>query len=228
MEENMSNHPTLFFGSHDMPRLHSRLAKDNPRRAFALAVLMLTAKGVPFIYFGEEIGMKNHIAGSVDEIRDIQGITQYKLAVKQGKTPEEALDIGNENNRDKSRSPMQWNSDTIAGFSTSKSWIGINPDYKELNVAQQEHDPESMLSRYRQLIALRNSEPVLQYGSYDELRFQNDCIHYIRSHQGSAINVFINFGKPDTIDLSAEAEVLLGSPVLETDGFVIYRESEIR
>ncbi len=82
MESNMSNYSTLFYGVPDMPRLHIGLVKYFPDRAFALAGLMLTAKGVPFIYFGEEIGMKNHIANSFNEIKDIQGVTHYWLAVK--------------------------------------------------------------------------------------------------------------------------------------------------
>lgn len=225
METNMSNYPTLFFGSHDMPRLQSRLAKDNPKRAYALAVLMLTAKGVPFIYFGEEIGMKNHIANSFSEIKDVQGVTHYQLAIKDGKTLEEALKIGNEYNRDKSRSPMQWSSDTLSGFSSGKSWIELNPDYTTLNVEQQEKDSESMLSRYKQLISLRNSEPVLQYGSYEKLEIIDDCIHFERRFHNSKINVIINFGKPYTVDLPDNAKVLLGSPILQTDDFLIFKES---
>ncbi len=224
METNMSNYPTLFFGSHDMPRLHSRLAKNNPKRAFSLAVLMLTAKGVPFIYYGEEIGMKNHIANSFNEIRDVQGVTHYQLAIQEGKTEEEALNVGNEHNRDKSRSPMQWNTDTLSGFSSSKSWIELNPGYATLNVEQQEKDPESILSKYKQLIALRNSEPVLQYGSYKKLEIKDDCIHFIRSYQDSKINVIINFGKPYAFNLPDNAKVLLGSSLLKTDDFLIFKE----
>ena len=225
MENNMSNYPTLFFGSHDMPRLHSRLAKDNPKRAYALAALMLTAKGVPFIYFGEEIGMKNHIANSFNEIKDVQGVTHYNLAIEDGKTLEEALKRGNEYNRDKSRSPMQWNSEMLSGFSTTKSWIDINPDYTTLNVTEQEKDPNSMLSKYKELIALRNAEPILQYGSYEKLEIKDDCIHFIRDYQGSKINIIINFGKPYTFDLPDKVEVLLGSPILHTDDFIIFKES---
>lgn len=226
MESNMSNYPTLFFGSHDMPRLYSRLAMNNPKRAYALAVLMLTAKGVPFIYYGEEIGMKNHMANSFNEMHDIQGITHYKLALNEGKTPEEALAIGNANNRDKSRSPMQWSSDSLSGFSSVKSWMVLNPDYITLNVAIQEKDPESMLSKYRQIIALRNSEPVLQYGSYEKLSFNDNCIHFKRSYMHSSIDVMINFGEPLTIDLPDNSMVLLGSPVLKTNDFIIYKQNQ--
>ncbi len=224
MENNMSNYPTLFFGSHDMPRLRSRLAKDNPKRAYALAVLMLTAKGVPFIYFGEEIGMKNHIANSFSEIKDIQGVTNYELAIDEGKTLEEALIIGNEHNRDKSRSPMQWNSESFSGFSSSKSWIPLNPDYITLNVAQQEKDKESMLLKYRELIALRNAEPVLQYGSYEKLEMKDDRLHFVRSINGSEISVIINFGKAVTFDLPEGAKIFLGSSILQTDDVLIFKK----
>lgn len=223
MEANMSNFPTLFFGSHDMPRLHSRLAENNPKRVEALAALMLTAKGVPFIYYGEEIGMKNHIANAFDEIKDVQGVTHYELAITDGKTREEALKIGNKHNRDKSRSPMQWNSDTLSGFSSTKSWIEINPDFANLNVELQEQDSKSMLSKYKQLIALRNAEPILQYGSYEDLKIDNDCIHFTRTYQGAKINVTINFGNPYTLSLPNNAKVLLGSPSLQTDDFIIFK-----
>ena len=227
MERNMSNFPTLFFGSHDMPRLLSRLTKNNPKRAYALAALMLTAKGVPFIYYGEEIGMKNHVATTVDEIKDIQGVTKYHLAIKEGKKPAEALEIGNKHNRDKSRSPMQWNSSALSGFSSTKSWIALNPDYTTVNVEQQENDSESMLSKYKQLIALRNTEPVLQYGSYQELKIEKNRIHFTRTYQGSEISVIINFGKAYTFSLPKNAKVLLGTAKLQKDGFLVFKQDSV-
>ncbi|MFT7163483.1 MAG: glycosidase, partial [Flavobacterium sp.] len=165
MEKNMESYPTLFFGSHDMPRLVDRLAKGNPERAEALAALMLTAKGVPFIYYGEEIGMENIEADSVSEMMDIQARTHYALSIKEGKSKEVALKIGNEHNRDKSRSPMQWNAKHLAGFSDKSSWIKVNPNYNKLNVEMLEAQNNSLLKSYKRLIALRNSEAVLQYGN---------------------------------------------------------------
>jgi trehalose-6-phosphate hydrolase len=223
MEENMSSYPTLFFGSHDMPRLMSRLANNDPKRAIALAALMLTAKGVPFIYFGEEIGMTNHLANSFTEIKDIQGITYYNMAIADGKTETEALLIGNKNNRDKSRSPMQWSTDTLSGFSKISTWIPINPDYKTVNVAYQENDSNSILFNYKQLIAIRNTEPALQYGLYKELSIDKDCIHFVRFFNNSKINVFINFGELANINIPENAKVLLGSPILKTNDILIYK-----
>ncbi len=223
MEKNMSNYPTLFFGSHDMPRMIDRLADGNPDRATALAALILTAKGVPFIYYGEEIGMHNIIAQSLDDMVDIQGRTQYQLALNDGKTEDEALVIGNEHNRDKSRSPMQWSGDAFTGFSTEKSWIKINPDYETINVEVLTPQENSILNTYKKLIALRNSEKVLQYGKYDNMEYEKDQILFTRSFEGDKITVIINFGLPKEIELPADAIILMGSKGLKSNSFIIYK-----
>ncbi|WP_257959032.1 alpha-glucosidase [Bacillus sp. V3-13] len=112
--------PTLFFGSHDMPRYLSRFwgNEGGTDKAKLIAMLMLSAKGVPFIYYGEEIGMTNFEALSIEQMRDIQGITAYQLAVNNGNDEKTALKLANEKNRDKSRSPMQWDGSKYGGFST--------------------------------------------------------------------------------------------------------------
>lgn len=224
MENNMSNFPTLFFGSHDMPRLMDRLANNNLDRAEALAALMLMAKGVPFVYYGEEIGMKNIEANSIDEMVDIQGRTQYNLALNKGVSEAEALKIGNEHNRDKSRSPMQWSSNNFAGFSLSKPWIKVNDNYTTLNVQQQEHDLESMLSKYKQLIALRNSEPVLQYGKYKKLFFLNDLISFTREYNNEIIKCFFNFSENSKkIILNENEKILIGKTVINPNNYLIIK-----
>ena len=223
MEKNMSNYPTLFFGSHDMPRLIDRLADGNSERASALAALILTAKGVPFIYYGEEIGMHNIIAESFQEMADIQGKTHYKLALEKGKTTEEALIEGNNHNRDKSRSPMQWNKNDFAGFSNIKSWIKINPDYKKNNVEDLQKTKNSILQNYKELIALRNREKVLQYGKYDQLEYKNEQLLFTRSFEGEKITIIINFGKYEKINLPENAKILIGNSSLETNSYIIYK-----
>ena len=223
MEKNMSNYPTLFFGSHDMPRMMDRLADGNPERALALAALMLTAKGVPFVYYGEEIGMHNSISHNLNEMVDIQGRTHYELALAKGKSHDEALLEGNEHNRDKSRSPMQWNGNTFAGFSTKKPWIKINPDYKEVNVQHLMNKENSILNGYKKLIALRNNEKVLQYGTYDRLEYNDNQIFFTRSFKGDKITVVLNFGTAKKIRLPKGAKILIGNPKLKSNGFIIYR-----
>lgn len=225
MEKNMSSYPTLFFGSHDMPRMMDRLANGNEERAKALAALMLTAKGVPFIYYGEEIGMHNITANTIAEMVDIQGKTHYKLALAQGKNTTESLVEANEHNRDKSRSPMQWNSSDFAGFSTAKTWIKTNSDYKNLNVAVLDNNKNSILNTYKTLIALRNNEKALQFGKYEKLEFKEDQISFTRSFEGDQITVLINFGASKKINSPSGAKILLGSSQLKANSFVIYKNS---
>lgn len=222
MEKNMSNYPTLFFGSHDMPRLMSRLAKGNPKRAEALAALMLTAKGVPFIYYGEEIGMENIEANSVEEMMDIQGHTHYKLALNSGNNIEEALKIANKHNRDKSRSPMQWNDKEFAGFSNKRSWIKVHENATYLNIASLEKNKNSLLNQYKRLIALRNSEPVLQYGNYSDLSFSNDLISFTREYNGKGIKCYFNFSeKSIKIPLDKNEEILIGKLKIVPNDYLI-------
>ncbi len=223
MDESMSGYPTLFFGSHDMPRLMDRLAGGNTSRAKALAALMLTAKGVPFIYYGEEIGMQNIEANSIGEMADIQGKTHYNLALKAGKSPEEALAEGNKNNRDKSRSPMQWDETANAGFSSGKPWIKIQENYKTTNVESSLQTKTSILNTYKALLALRNSEKALQYGTYDRLELNYDRILFTRSFNGEKITVLVNFGSEMKFGLPEGAEVLMGNFVLKNNDFLIYR-----
>ena len=223
MEKNMSNYPTLFFGSHDMPRMIDRLADGNPERALALATLMLTAKGVPFVYYGEEIGMHNIISNNLDEMVDIQGRTHYQLALAKGKSPDEALMEGNEHNRDKSRSPMQWNGNAFAGFSTEKTWIKFNSNYKRVNVQHLMNKENSILNGYKKLIALRNNEKVLQYGTYDRLEYNDNQILFTRSFEGDKITVVLNFGTAKKISIPKGAKILMGNPKLKSNDFIIYR-----
>lgn len=223
MEKNMSNYPTLFFGSHDMPRIIARLADGNPKKAMALAALMLTAKGVPFVYYGEEIGMHNIIAENLKEMVDIQGRTHYELALDKGKNPDEALVEGNQHNRDKSRSPMQWNGNAFAGFSTEKTWIKTNSDYKKVNVQELSKKENSILNGYKKLIALRNNEKALQYGKYDRLEHKDNQILFTRSFKGDKITVVINFGSEKKVSLPKGSKILMGNQKLKSNNFIIYR-----
>ncbi len=224
MESNMSNYPTLFFGSHDMPRLENRLAKNNPERAESLAALILTAKGIPFIYYGEEIGMENIEANAMEEIKDIQGRTHYNLALKNGKSVEEALKIGNEHNRDKSRSPMQWNNTLFAGFSSVQPWIKVNENYLSLNVASFKKQENSLLNKYKKLIALRNTEPVFQYGDYEELSMANNCLFFSREYEGNRLKCYFNFGEiPLKITLNPKEKILAGRTTISPNGYLIVK-----
>ncbi|PKP29274.1 MAG: glucohydrolase [Bacteroidetes bacterium HGW-Bacteroidetes-18] len=224
MEHQMSNYPTLFFGSHDMPRMMNRLADNNPLKAESLAALMLTTKGIPFIYYGEEIGMENIEANNLEEIKDIQGQTHYKLALKNGRSEMEALKIGNEHNRDKSRSPMQWDNNQFAGFSEVQPWIKVNENYISLNVAYFEKQENSLLNKYKKLIVLRNLEPVFQYGNYEELSINNNCIFFVREYKGNSIKCYFNFSEiPIKITLCQNEKVLAGEMTILPNRYLIVK-----
>jgi trehalose-6-phosphate hydrolase len=184
--------PTLFFSSHDMSRYISRFGNDEDR-AKLIATLMLTAKGVPFIYFGDEIGMREWVTDDISLMMDVQGIMGYQLALTRGKSHEEALVIANKKSRDKSRTPMQWNAGKNAGFSEYQPWITIPDDAYLVNVEDQQEDPNSMLSFYKNLLKLRKQHTCLTQGEYEFLTNNNGLMKFIRNDQMERIFVIFNF-----------------------------------
>ena len=186
---------------------------------------MLTAKGIPFIYYGEEIGMKNITANTFEEIADIQAKTFYKLAIDAGLTAEGALVEGNKHNRDKSRSPMQWDNSRNAGFTSGIPWIKLNKNYQEINVKLESELNNSILNTYKALLALRNSEKALQYGSYEKLERRNDMIFFSRYYKEDKITVMINFGKETNVDIPTGAKTLMGKAPLKQNEFLVFKST---
>ncbi|WP_406686104.1 glycoside hydrolase family 13 protein [Rossellomorea vietnamensis] len=189
--------PTLFFGSHDMKRSLSRFGcgdrEKDLDRAKLIATLMLTAKGVPFIYYGEEIGMEDVTIHDIREMKDVQGTTAYESAIREGKTEQEALRVANDKGRDASRSPMQWNAEWYHGFSEKKPWIF--PAAIDTNVSSQESDPDSILSYYRTLIAIRKEWSSLHSGEYEEMGMSGQVLTYVKSHDSDRVLVLLNFSE---------------------------------
>jgi glycosidase len=201
----------LFFSSHDMSRHISRFGGDEDR-AKLVAALMLTAKGVPFIYQGDEIGMRDWITDDISKMKDVQGIMGYKLALQADKSHEEALVIANAKSRDKSRTPMQWSSATNAGFSESMTWITIPADAYKINVEDQQNDPDSMLSFYKDLLRLRKEHSALMLGDYEFLRYETGMIYFVRKDSFEKIIVVLNFSEqPKTLDIAEDVKLLLSS-----------------
>jgi len=122
-----------------------------------LATIFMMARGVPFIYQGEELGMTNCVMTSMDEFDDLSTHDQYERGRKAGLSHTEVLDAMNFRSRDHSRTPMQWNNEKNAGFTTGSPWLKVNPNYTSINAAQQAGDPRSVLSYYKALIALRKA-----------------------------------------------------------------------
>ena len=134
-----------------------------------LATMQMLQRGLPFIYQGQEIGMENVVLTSIREVDDISTLDEYEVCLREGFSEEEALRIVNRYSRDNARTPVQWDSSKNAGFTTGTPWLPLNPNYKKINVAEQEKDPESVLSYYKKLTALRKNpeyKETMVYGDF--------------------------------------------------------------
>ncbi len=209
MEDQLSGLPTIFFNSHDLARSISRLCHDDVRQAAALAALTLTAKGIIFLYFGEEIGLPSFIPDSIGDMRDIQAINHYHLARAEGNTDQQAYDRALDNCRDKSRFYMPWNEDESSGFSSSTPWIGENAPKNYPNVTHQINDEDSLWHWYRKLIELRRNNPALASGDYDKLSLHENILSFSRRWQGQVIHILINFGGEEHSVIHNDAHKIL-------------------
>lgn len=128
-------------------------------------------EGTPYIYQGEELGMTNIPISGPEDLRDVESLNAWQDLVVERKvhTPAKMLQALRRKGRDNARSPMQWDSSASAGFSEAKPWLPVNPNYLEINAAEQLKDPSSVFNYYRRLISLRKELPVMVYGRYSEL-----------------------------------------------------------
>ena len=187
--------------NHDEPRGVSRFLPayaQIPAGTKMLGTVNLLLRGIPFIYQGQEIGMKNAKWNSIDEFDDISTKDQYQIAREAGLSDREAMEACNRMSRDNARTPMQWTSGENAGFTKGTAWLKINPDYKEINVEDQENNPDSVLNYYRKLVALRKSDDfkaVFTYGEFiPEYEEMDDILAFYRTDAATSILVVANFG----------------------------------
>jgi len=184
--------PNWVLSNHDRSRLASRLGLDQARVA---AMLLLTLRGTPTLYQGDELGLTD-VAISPDQVRD-----PWELNVP-------GLGLG----RDPARTPMLWSCAPNAGFSTGAPWLPLSPGWRELNVARQSQRPDSVLRLYQELLALRRQEAALSAGRYRLLRAGSGVLAYERSSDGSLIAVALNLGGSEAIfDLDGRGEILLST-----------------
>ena len=166
--------PNYVLGNHDQPRLASRLGGQAQARLAAM--LLLTLRGTPTLYYGDELGLENGII-SPEKIQDPKG-----------------KNLGPVLTRDVERTPMQWSSEPFAGFSSVEPWLPVSKDYATRNVASQTEDAKSMLNLYRQLLHLRRGTPALYLGRYEALNADaSDCFAYLREFEGSGRIILLNF-----------------------------------
>lgn len=215
----------LFLGNHDLPRIVSRLGDDGEYReesAKLIATFLLTMRGTPFIYQGEEIGMTNADFHSLDEMDDPQTLGKLEGLFESGAVDsfDDVREIVNHRSRDHARTPMQWSDADNAAFTSGTPWMKLNENYEAVNVAASMNREDSVWHYYRQLIELRNEEDLLVYGQYDLLSPDDDHIFaYRRTDGDEQLLVVLNwsgktalFAAPEVHSFSTdEIELLVGN-----------------
>ena len=202
-------------GNHDSSRVYTRYGNKQHDADLARlhVALVLTLKGTPFLYNGEEIGMSDYMLTDIAQVKDTMGSWYYHAIVTDmGVHPDEALQRTAVMTRDKNRTPMQWANNPNAGFSPSdvKTWLPVNPNYKEgINVKDQHHNPSSLLNYYKHILRVRKNTPALIEGEY--LPLQNaakDYFAFLRTSSGQTVLVVLNFSERSLdLDFSRTAEI---------------------
>ncbi|MBN8253177.1 alpha-glucosidase [Priestia flexa] len=169
----------LYLENHDHIRSINKFGsmKYREESAKCLAALYFLMQGTPFIYQGQELGMTNVKFNSIEDYNDVGMVNYYRIQREKGQNHEEIMKVIWETGRDNSRTPMQWNRTTNAGFSTGTPWMKVNPNYVDINVEQQLSDEESILNFYKKLVTLRKQHEVFVYGTYDLLLENHPAIY---------------------------------------------------
>ena len=204
----------VFFENHDQPRStvnFFRCEGSISDKAKALGTVLLTLRGTPFVMQGEELGYANRVWKSLDEFDDLQTRSQYEFALSEGRTEAEALAGCNRFSRDNARTPMQWDASADAGFSAATPWLPVHDDYTQVNVEAESADPDSPLSWYRKLAALRAERDELVAGSFEELMADDEQVYaYRRQGEGGAAVVLANLsGEEASYDAALVADMKL-------------------
>lgn len=205
--------------NHDEPRGVSHYIPDGDLSLHSkklLATMYFMLRGLPFIYQGQEIGMENMEFTSMDQIDDISTIDEYQVALRAGCSEKEALDAASAFSRDNARTPVQWSAEKNAGFSEGEPWLGVNPNYKEINIESQLTDSNSLLSFYKKLTALRKApeyKETLVYGTFAPYQEeQKNLIAYTRNGEKNLLILGNMQAQSQKVSLPGEVkEVLLNN-----------------
>lgn len=197
----------VFLENHDQPRSIDHFTPgdgDRTARAKALATLLLTMRGTPFIMQGEELGFVNVNWPSIDDYNDISTKNHYTFAIDEGYSEEEAMAGVHHFARDSARTPMQWDASENAGFTEGTPWLPLYPDHTEFNRDTEKKDPDSILNYYIALAKLRTDHDEFISGSYEDIMPKNDSIFaYTRKYGNRKATVLINL-TPDEVLYDAD------------------------
>lgn len=195
-QENVNWNP-LFIENHDIPRAISRFGdEDNPiLSGSAIAAMLLTLRGTPYIYQGQEIGMLNNKFKNLEEINDVSTRNVYKLLRKLMFPKFVAWKCINSFNRDHARTPMQWNASNSSGFTSGIPWLVVNKNYQYINVESSKKDYRSLFYHYKALIYLRSHNDALRLGTIEFLEENKNMFVFIRRYNEQVVKVIINMDK---------------------------------
>ena len=215
----------LYIENHDLARIVSTLGDDQnywKESATSLGMMYFMMKGTPFIYQGQEIGMTNVQFDKVEDYQDVQSTGLYYSKLEQGMSHEDIMEFIWATARGNSRTPMQWSHEANGGFTTGTPWLAVNPNYQTINVEAQEEDPDSILNFYKEMIALRKSEDIFVYGTYDLVFEDHQEIYaYTRTLGEKRVLILCNLTNKQTsinlekITVSTDQLLLSNIPVEE-------------
>ena len=193
---------SIFLGNHDFSRIVSRFGNDKKFRnqsAKLLATLLMTLRGTPYVYQGDEIGMTNIKYPSIDYYDDIETRNAWKDAEEQGKDMDIFLKAVHRQSRDNARTPLQWDNSRFAGFSNTKPWLDVNENYNKINVELQQVNSDSILNYYREIIRIRKNYSTLIYGDFLDLEPSNEKLYiYKRWDKQKTFIIVLNFSDDKT------------------------------
>ncbi len=225
---------SVFLGNHDFPRMVSRWGNDKKYRiesAKLLGTLVMSMRGTPFVYAGDEIGMTNVELSSIEDSKDIETLNGWREAKKKNIPDAEFLKIANQQGRDNARTPFQWNASDHAGFTEGKPWMELNSNFEHINQNIQDNDQNSVLNYYRSMIRIRKTHPVLIYGTYQPIETEHEKVFvYVRESEEEKILVALNFSD-ETVNLHSRfiskiQEKLIGNYTPLTQEWMILRPWE--
>ncbi|MDK3751952.1 alpha,alpha-phosphotrehalase [Staphylococcus pseudintermedius] len=221
----------IFWCNHDQPRVVSRFGSDatealRQQSAKTLAIALHLLQGTPYIYQGEEIGMTDPHFQSIQQYRDVESLNAYREMREAGIDEAEILTILGQKSRDNSRTPMQWNDEAHAGFTTGTPWIEVANNYNTVNVEATMADPESILYTYKKLIQLRHEHDIVTYGEVVPRYLDHPQLFvYERRYQGDTWLIIANMTSEKVTlpeDLDRSGSVVLQNGIIEGNELEAY------
>lgn len=209
---------SIFLANHDQPRMVSKFGNDTAEfrelSSKMLSTFVMTMRGTPYYYYGDELGMVNIRFNDINDYNDVETRNKYTQIKNAGGDLDAYMENRKQTSRENGRTPFQWDTTENAGFTTGKPWLKVNSNHNIINAEAQEKDPNSVLNYFRQLVQLRKQDLTLVYGAYTLLDKDNpDVFAYTRELDGKKLLILLNFSEKNaayTLPIStAKSKIIL-------------------